>query len=357
MIIPIISDIHVHNWREFSKLDSDGVPTRLKDTLKPFQELRAYMKRNDLTTAFCAGDVFHKRNVIQTQSFNLAFNTVARFAQENLDLYMIPGNHDQTTKDGQLHSLQPMAEVAAVFSNPIEKDFGDTTVVFMPFLDDAQATKDFLSRLQRPKKAKRFILLGHLGVNGAKAGPYEYKPLEQVSASDFPSCLDAVLLGHYHDRQVLQKAGNGKPLVRYIGAPLQHSREDEGSERGIMLFDTDTLKSSFLNLDLPKFVTVKASEIPQSNNAPPNLALTGNFVTVDLDVDLKQKAVDRLNGNAAGWITRKIEVAAVAAPRSAVAPSMKQEDILKEYLTANPDDDLDDDMLIKLGLELLSDEV
>jgi DNA repair exonuclease SbcCD nuclease subunit len=352
VIIPIISDIHVHNWREFSKLDSDGVPTRLKDTLKPFQELRAYMKRNDLTTAFCAGDVFHKRNVIQTQSFNLAFNTVARFAQENLDLFMIPGNHDQTTKDGQLHSLQPMAEVAAVFSTPIEKDFGDTTVVFMPFLDDAQATKDFLNGLQRPKKAKRFILLGHLGVNGAKAGPYEYKPLEQVSASDFPSCLDAVLLGHYHDRQVLQKAGNGKPLVRYIGAPLQHSREDEGSERGIMIFDTDTLTSKFLNLSLPKFVTVKASEVAYRLEA-----LKGNFVTVDLDCDLKQKVVDLLNGNTAGWITRKVEVAVSAAPRSAVAPSMKQGDILKEYIAANPDSDLDEDTLIKLGLELLSDEV
>lgn len=352
MIIPIISDIHVHNWREFSKLDPDGVPTRLRDTLRPFTQLREYMAINGVTSAFCAGDVFHKRNVIQTQSFNLAFEEIARFGQQDLDLYMIPGNHDQTTKDGQLHSLQPMSEVAVVFSKPIIKDFGDTTFVFMPFLDDAEATKDFLNGLQRPKKAKRFILLGHLGVNGAKSGPYEYKPLEQVSASDFPSCLDAVLLGHYHDRQVLQKAGNGKPLVRYVGAPLQHSREDEGSERGIMLFDTDTLKSTFLPTNLPKFVTLKASEV-----ASKATVLAGNFVTVDLDSDLKQKAIDLLNGASAGWITRKTEVPTVTTTRSAVTPTMKQEDILKGYVEANPDSDLDEDSLIKLGLELLSDEV
>lgn len=350
MIIPIISDIHVHNWREFSKLDSDGVPTRLKDTLKPFKIMREYMLANDLGTAFCAGDVFHKRNVIQTQSFNLAFEEIARFGQEELDLYMIPGNHDQTTKDGQLHSLQPMSEITPVFSKPIAKDFGDVTVVFMPFLDDAEATKDFLNGLQRPKKAKRFILLGHLGVNGAKSGPYEYKPLEQVSASDFPSCLDAVLLGHYHDRQVLQKAGNGKPLVRYVGAPLQHSREDEGSERGIMLFDTDTLRSTFLPTNLPKFITIKASDVRAE-------VLTGNFVTVDLDVQLKQRDIDLLNGRASGWITRKTEVPTVTTTRSAVTPTMKQEDILKGYVEANPDSDLDEDSLIKLGLELLSDEV
>jgi hypothetical protein len=56
-------------------------------------------------------------------------------------------------------------------------------------------------------------------------------------------------------------------------------------------------------------------------------------------------------------VSRKTEVPTITTTRSAVAPTMKQEDILKGYIEANPDSDLDEESLIKLGLELLSDEV
>lgn len=347
MKIPILSDVHVHAWREFSVTDPDGVPSRLKHTLAPFDLLKKLHDEHDVS--FVTGDVFHKRNVIHTQAFNRAFDKVRAFGSKYL--HLIPGNHDQTTKDGKLHSLEPMSSVASVLDEPTLTQIGDTTFFFLPFIDDAEEIKTILKTTKRPKHAKRFILLGHLGVNGAASGPYEYKPLEQVSVTDFPSDFDAVLLGHYHTQQVLQKPGKNKPLIMYVGAPIQHSREDEGDQRGVLLFDTDDLSYEKVPVPgVPSFVTVKASD-------PSWKGIKGNFVTVELDADLAQKQVALLDGNAAGWVTRKVLAAPSSAPRTSVTPTMSHEQILKEYLQVNPGGDIDEDELLAEGLKLLAEEL
>src|SRR5690606_6034384 len=103
------------------------------------------------------------------------------------------------------------------------------------------------------------ILLGHLGVDGGFVGKGSYAMADVFSVDDLrPDLFKYVLLGHYHRKQML----NDLPHVMYVGAPIQHSFNDEGEDKGFVVIDTEKEDSiEFIPIPNPKFLTVTKDNI------------------------------------------------------------------------------------------------
>lgn len=298
-LIPLISDPHMHPWREFSRLTDDGVNDRMVDTLLAWRQLRALMVRLGLDFAICGGDVFHKRGYIHTQAFNLMHRELAAFKRKKKRVIAIPGNHDQDLRDGSEHALEALRDVATIYSEPAVEVIGNILFQFVPFMEDVTEIRRAIKPTPfRPKSVTRHILIAHLGVNGAVTGNYEYTPHEQIDVEDFSLTYDAVFLGHYHRRQWLRRRSSGSP-VGYIGTPTQQTRgEASEQDKGLLLVDPRTMRVEVVKTNAPVFKTVTNEQIAwlaqEGTDASSVVAskIKGNFI--DATVERLPPSLDSL---------------------------------------------------------------
>lgn len=359
--LPIIADNHLHEWKEFSQI-VDGVNDRLLDGLEPWYVVADWFRQNpDMRLGINAGDTFHQRNVQRTvvgSRFYEAFTDL--YCNNDLDVRwgMIPGNHDQSTRSGEVHSLYPLGPVADVHAAPTGTRVGEYEIDFLPYADKPEDVRAGLrSFQQRRRSTRRKILVGHVGVAGAVTGSFEFVPAEQITVRDFPAQYDAVLLGHYHKRQVLQEAGEKQPLVMYCGAPLQHTRDDYKEDRGVLVFDVESLKSKVLRLPrAPRFVRIPAGTIgttEAARQAHKNFVYLQHGPSDDLERCLKTLS---------GYNVRGVKPVLVAAEGSGTKGMLRRGAIDARHLS---DEDLvaayaekharqaDTERLTRLGVDLL----
>jgi len=108
---------------------------------------------------------------------------------------------------------------------------------------------------QRIKKENTpVVAMGHLFVTGGSTSDSEQTiyvgNLGDIGAGDFPDIFDYVALGHLHRSQ---KAGSINH-IRYSGSPYILSFSETGSNKNIVLIETDKEKIKNINeVNIPKF--------------------------------------------------------------------------------------------------------
>lgn len=122
------------------------------------------------------------------------------------------------------------------------------------------------------------ILLAHLGLSGAFVGKGSYPMQDAFKPSDLrPDFFKFIAMGHFHKKQYIE----GRNNFLYCGSPMQHTFNDEGSECGFHILDTDTGLSEFVPLDAPEFHTLQweqcTTEVLQEH------ANKGNYLRIILD--------------------------------------------------------------------------
>ena len=350
MKLLLFSDLHAHTYREFAypPLDPVNLNSRLEYCLSVLDRIREYARTHMIENVLFAGDLFDKRNVIQTAMYNLIFNSVALFREDEIDLFLIPGNHDQTTVDGTVHSLYPMQAVARVIDQPSNIKIGDALVRFVPYMDDAKELKKAISLV--PKNSKGPILLvAHAGLSGAVTGPVEYQPEEELSPrEDVPNAYDFAFFGHYHKRQMMRER------CWYIGSPMQQNRgERENHDKGFIVFNTETLKYKNIPLGMPEFVTV---EVNKNHDYP---GVNGNYVDLIGDAGpLFEEAVGYLmddgGGHAAGVNPiYKPKASEAHRVRVKLNPGMELASMAAKYIKEYAPDELDANHLMELTKKFL----
>lgn len=344
MQIPIFSDVHCHAFREFAHTRDDGMNSRLWNCLQAVNAVRVYAKKDKCPVVLCAGDVFHRRNVQHTALFNAAFGTFRRFKEDGIRVIFIPGNHDQTTADGSVHALEAFKEIGEVADEPRFIPVGDGVVVHaIPFMEDP---KDFKKALAMPRpKCKRLLLLAHMGINGAKTGPMEYKPEEEVETEDIPDAYDFSFFGHYHARQKLG------PQKWYIGSPLQQDRgEREDTDKGFLVYSSATNKFTSVAIGMPEFRTMTVEEV-LGGFARDRVA--GHFVDVEGSDRLEEACEMVRKAGAEGVnpvLVREVEEAEV---RLKVDPAMSLKKVVGKYVEEYAPDSLDQDRLLNVAKSFL----
>lgn len=251
----MFSDLHLHAFKQFSKEEVGGVNSRLKDGLDIIKQIEEHVQNDtDITDVFFCGDLFHVRNNINVATFNKVIESVTDFAYNinKVKLYILAGNHDQATRDGEVTSLDAFQSISVrggkkipIIKSPTNVPHKYLDIVAAPYTENKDSVKKLI-------KGKHDLFFGHMGINGSIVGSdFVYNNPADWSLDDLNTHnFDALFFGHFHRHQQLTENS------WYVGAPLHHNFGDEGQSRGFMVYDVNTKRAEHLPTRYPKFVTV-----------------------------------------------------------------------------------------------------
>lgn len=349
--VVLFADLHCHPYKPYADIDDTGMNSRVKDAVACLEQITRYCEKNKPDLVLFAGDMFHTRGKLSVQAYNAVHNVLEELGQHT-KLVMIHGNHDQVDRGGADNSLEGLRHVCTVPLYTGWHRVGANNRIYdifcIPYSVDDSAVRTLIR--DRPvahrKIADTALLLGHVGIQGAKLGadfvfpsPYDLT-LDDLNLPEF----DAAFLGHYHMHQQLA------PNCWYIGAPMHHTWGDKGQRRGFMTYDVNTKMASHIELEFPQFVEIPTGQF----NAP-----VGSYVKMQDTVSWAADVCEEVRTKH-GW--RSFEVVPVPSsapkshgPRLPVSVGMSMSDVLVKYVRSGlvTDPNLDEDYLLQLGQELL----
>lgn len=350
MRIALFSDLHAHPFQAYAKVLPNGLNSRLASAISCIEQVVEKCKALNIDLVLFGGDLFHVRRNINVVAYNAVYAAIRRFAENDIPLVMIHGNHDQADRWGVHHSLYAFTEICDVFVEPCwfiaQGKAGDEVAILgLPYTENVEHLRELVKEdCPRPELPK--IMLGHFGIQGAKVGAdFVYINPHDPAIEDLNcEAFDAVYLGHYHMHQ--QIADN----AWYIGAPMQHNWGDAGQDRGFLVYDTDTKLHEFVSLSFPHFA--KFDDVNKITSKP------GDFVRVVDSEAWTTAAVnslkDSINAQSLEIIPPKC-IEQETLHRVEVTPNTGFHEAMEKYVESGvqPADGLDKNYLMQLGMEIL----
>lgn len=275
----VFSDLHLHQFQEFSKPDKEYGNTRLKDQIMALDEILYNAKEIGANVLFL-GDFFHQRGMVKTPVLNWGLKTLMKYP--DVKILMIEGNHDNV--DNSIHSESSLTLLSQLSNVTLIEDYGsvkidDDTFVGISYGDETTELKDYI------KSHKATAMLGHLGVSGSLGagsskldGPFTVKDL-------CPDNYGLVLLGHYHKRQKLAEK------VYYVGDPVAQNFGEANEYKGYSYFETSdghVVDESYKFCPLekyPRFLSLSESDVNESTE---ELA-KNNFIRIRVNQDAVER--------------------------------------------------------------------
>jgi len=333
----IFSDLHAHNYREFSEIDPTGVNSRLLDCVEVLGEIQKYANSQGIEKVIFCGDLFHLKNNIDSRVIKIILDEFHSLFS-NKRLYLLPGNHDYRMWGSDPTLLELLydymveeggSRVQIITESTVIEDDG-VKLYFEPYTRQVKGLNERIAS----KAEKDMIFIGHQDVVGAYYGGY------QVTSGLDPKLLAEKFLwafvGHNHTPSKFSER------VISVGAPLQHNFSDIGSERGWWVLDTDAEELTFVeNTFSPKFWEVKVGETIPGN--PERDFYRVVLESLDVPPEVEKLRWKRFIYNLAGSSKR----------RSEIRFQDKTEDIVRKYVELRAPKGFDKKKLIEIGKEYL----
>ena len=264
------TDSHFHLFANYAKPDDDYVNDRFKEQIEALQKVFDIAREEKAKIIF-GGDLFHKRNSVDTRVYNKVFETFAN--NQDIKVYMVRGNHDAVSNslytDSSIDIFETLPNVEVTKTLRSEPLSSKVQLTMCAYGDETEEIKEFIKESYQEGKVN--ILVGHLGVEGSLTGKGSHRLEGAFGYQDLlPNKYNFILLGHFHRRQYFQN-----PNHLYGGSLLQQSFSDEQEANGVHLIDTDKLTTEFIPLDTRKFITIQGNNVP--NNID-DLVEEGNFI-------------------------------------------------------------------------------
>ncbi|WBF81278.1 hypothetical protein FMLHJGGC_00227 [Staphylococcus phage BSwM-KMM1] len=287
------TDSHFHLFTNYAKPDDEFVNDRFKEQIEALQKVFDIARKEKADVIF-GGDLFHKRNSVDTRVYNKVFEVLAR--NRDIDVYMLRGNHDSVTNSLYTSSsIEPIGYLPNVhiFSSTDTFSFTDVNLVFEPYGDETEEIKEHIKGSYDENKIN--ILVAHLGVEGSLTGKGSHRLEGAFGYQDLlPDNYAFILLGHYHRRQYFQN-----PNHFYGGSLMQQSFSDEQDSNGVHLIDTEKMTTEFIPINTRRFITIQGEDIPENFD---QLIEEDNFIRVigtanhakvlEMDESMKDKNVE-----------------------------------------------------------------
>ncbi|HSW31804.1 MAG TPA: metallophosphoesterase [Longimicrobiales bacterium] len=192
------------------------------------------------------GDVFHAPRVPRTLAIQ-AYDPLRALADRGTPVFVVPGNHER----GQLpHPRFALHPGIRVFDAPrtFRIVVRGVHVTFLGFPYARRGVRERFGELVaatgwRQGAEDVALLCVHHCFEGARVGPQNFMfrgARDVVRAGDVPGGLAAVLTGHVHRHQVLERDRAGRPLrapVLYPGSTERTSFAEMGEDKGYLLLD------------------------------------------------------------------------------------------------------------------------
>ena len=294
------TDSHFHLFTNYAKPDEFYYNDRFREQIEALQEVFNIAKEEEAIVIF-GGDLFHKRNAVDTRVYNEVFKVFAR--NKDVAVLMIRGNHDATTNsiytDSSIDTFNYLPNVTVFTAfGAIEKN--NVNIVFTAYGDETEEIKEYIKSNVQEDKVN--VLVGHLGVEGSLVGKGSHRLEGAFGYQDLqPELYDFVLLGHYHRRQYFSN-----PNHLYGGSLMQQSFSDEQEANGVHLIDTEKMTTEFIPIKTRKFITVQGDNIPENID---ELVEQGHFIRfIGTPEQAKALELDEVESNVQVQMKKKYTV-------------------------------------------------
>lgn len=227
-------------------------PRRGGDFFENFERVldRARETRPDFVVH--GGDLFFRSKIPQ-KIVDMAYGSLFRFADEDIPLFIVPGNHERSRLPQSLLFNHPSI---FIFDRPrtFTVEAGGATVALAGFPCERNDIRPRFGELLEQTEWRSVttdvrLLCLHQAVEGAVVGPADFTFRgggDVIRRRDLPPELDAVLCGHIHRQQILADEvgrspgglcrspnGSGRtPPVIYPGSIERTSLAEKDEEKG-----------------------------------------------------------------------------------------------------------------------------
>ena len=277
----VFSDLHLHPWTYGSQI-INGRNSRLEQQKEVVKSIASYCKERDIREVVFTGDLFHT-STVSAETSQAAYDSFSTFKENKIDLSILVGNHDQSSRTGGSHSLSFFNEFGHVFDvgghatealrGGFHKRIAGIPARFFPYTDDAEILKAYLATVN---KVRCFIFM-HQGVGGVEVNSKGFTLNEILTPAMVPSNCVMAFSGHYH---------SFKPVSSNLiipGSTVQLNWGDEGEARGWLDVAVDgdqVTEINFIESQASKFITLHEDDFDgqATESVLPNLY--GNHVRV-----------------------------------------------------------------------------
>ncbi len=210
-----------------------------------FEQTISYCIENSVSVIFHLGDWFKSRKGQPQSVLSFTKNVFKKIGDNNIKLYIIPGNHDKSdlsSKESFLDSYSDYKNIHLIDTYDII-DFDKLTLFFLPFFKE-EVYLDYLKIISlEASKSRNSYLFTHQALNGVKNN--DNSIVEGNIGTNLFNNFNQVFVGHYHN---VQKYSN----IYYIGSshPVNFG---EDNNKGIVLFDTESQETQRIKLNYPEY--------------------------------------------------------------------------------------------------------
>lgn len=342
MQILFFTDIHIHSHKQSLQ--------RLQDCLDVLKWTLQTARERNIKDVLFLGDLFHDRQKIQVIAYHNTFKIFNEYKDLNIKLLL--GNHDLWFYDKwDISSVMPLSALSniEVIAEPTTLKVADINIDFLPFTHNPIEVLKYF-------KTKSKVLCGHVALDDAILNSL-YSTMSEVSIENEKDVVKVdkeifrewkkVFLGHYHCAQKLND------IVEYVGSPLQLNFNEAAQKKHIMILDTETLKTDYIENNFsPKHIIVHSEKALEEN-------LDNAFVQIQVDdsekidcIDLRKKIQEKCKTNSLEFkeIKKKVKENHETLQNKF---DLSQGDILERYVKIS-NTDLDAKLLLDIVKDLIN---
>jgi len=234
-----IADMHLDTpFRMLSDRADLGEIRRL-DQRKAFKKMIEYIKQNEISYLFIAGDLYNNEYIREStiEYINNLFKEIP-----NTKIYITPGNHDPYIKNSYYDTF-PWNENVKIFIGKIEKVENEEFVLYGYGFEDFYDNNSKIEEIQLENKEKINILLTHSNLDGSDKTQREYNNLSSKKLKEIG--FDYIALGHIHKKNIEENTN-----IIYPGSTISLGFDELG-EHGMVVgnLEKGSLKLEFIALD------------------------------------------------------------------------------------------------------------
>ena len=178
-----------------------------------FNKLMLFAKQKDVKNIFFLGDFTDNRKGLDEPTITTTLNLFKIIKESNINIYLIPGNHDKFVVSGESSYLD-ICKYNYLFKNVGICSVGNFDYAFFPYFEGELFDKG-IEYFQNLEITKPTILLGH----------YMY---EQIP-SEIKNKFEKVFLGHNHEREDFPKG-------MYLGSCFQQGFSEDNNKGFTILY-------------------------------------------------------------------------------------------------------------------------
>ncbi|CAM9298178.1 unnamed protein product [Scytosiphon promiscuus] len=252
----------MEEWLVFSDLHVS--PGSLSVTLEALDRVNEEaMKRSACGIAFL-GDFWHARGSLKV---DLLVPVMKRLATWTRPVVMIPGNHDQVTLGGGVHSLTPLQ---FAFTDPKQALVLSEPTLFLDalWIPHRRNNADMEALLGSEEARGARAIFCHVDIKGAAMND-GVSSNSGIPRSAFPEGVPT-FSGHFHKPHTV---GRRDGFIRYVGSPYQTSLSESGQSKALIVLDAETWQErKEIPLDIGRrFFRVKGEDqrLPELGEASP----------------------------------------------------------------------------------------